>query len=265
MAEDEALFEPFLADPASAGIFCDFDGTLARIVGDPAKAEPVEGAVEVLADLAGRYRRVGVISGRTLSFLVDRLGGHGLWLAGSYGLEVADDRGQVDVNPAALAWCPTVGEVATMAESDLAPLQVGVERKSLSVTLHFRNRPDAEVPARAWANDAAGRSGLAVHPGRMSFELLPPVESNKGMALAAMVDDAGVSAACFLGDDRGDIAAFSELGRMRQEGLSTLAVAVASAEAPPELTDEADLVVDGPEEVVTLLRRLLPAAPPTNR
>ena len=42
--------------------------------------------------------------------------------------------------------------------------------------------------------------------------------------------------------------------------MHTLRVAVASAEAPHELVDRADLVLAGPDAVLAFLRSLVPAA-----
>jgi hypothetical protein len=64
---------PFLRDPAMAGIFSDFDGTLSPIVADPALAEPLAGVPELLGELARRYQVVAVVSGRPVAFLAARL------------------------------------------------------------------------------------------------------------------------------------------------------------------------------------------------
>jgi trehalose 6-phosphate phosphatase len=69
----------------------------------------------------------------------------------------------------------------------------------------------------------------------------------------------GFAAAMYVGDDLTDIDAFRELRRMVAEGTlaSSLCVAVASDEAPPELVESADLVVDGPNDVRALLAALV--------
>ena len=59
-----------------------------------------------------------------------------------------------------------------------------------------------------------------------------------------------------MGDDAGDLPAFAALDRFAAAGGTALRVAVASDEAPPELLAAADLLVDGPEGVVALLRQL---------
>jgi trehalose 6-phosphate phosphatase len=65
------------------------------------------------------------------------------------------------------------------------------------------------------------------------------------------------AAACFLGDDLGDLPAFDALDRLAaRSGADVLRVAVRSEEAPPELLARADLVVDGPPGALALLEEL---------
>src|SRR5262249_17920592 len=121
--------------------------------------------------------------------------------------------------------------------------------------LHYRRRPDLAADVEAWAESEASRSGLEVRAAKMSVELHPPIATDKGTALEALVT--GLGAVCYVGADRGDLPAYGALDRPpAPAGIDTLRVAVASAEAPPELLARADVVVDGPEAVVDLLRRL---------
>jgi trehalose 6-phosphate phosphatase len=204
-----------------------------------------------------------VVSGRPAAFIAEHLGVEecgqdeecrGLLVSGLYGLEKAEGD-QISPHPDAEEWRQAVDEVADEAQ-DEAPDGVVVEHKGLSVTLHYRRAPDQEDWVREWAEERAHRSGLAPHPARMSYELRPPVEADKGSAVAELVS--GMEAACFVGDDRGDLPAFEALDRLaRDEGISTLKVGVRSDESPAELLQEADVEVDGPEGVVELFRRLL--------
>jgi trehalose 6-phosphate phosphatase len=251
------LVAPFLENPDRAGIVCDFDGTLAEIVPDPQSAEALPGVADALRALARRYARVAVVSGRPAAFLVEQLdlrqGAGGLIVAGLYGLERVVD-GEVEDHPDAAPWREVVDEVAARAEHD-APEGVGVEHKGLSVTLHFRQAPEHAEWAESWGRDQAERSGLALHPGRQSFELRPPLEVDKGTAVAELLE--GMEAACFLGDDVGDLPAFDALDRLASTGVTTLRVGVASSEAPEDLVERADAVVEGPSGALEVLRRLL--------
>jgi trehalose-phosphatase len=128
------------------------------------------------------------------------------------------------------------------------------ERKPLSVSFHFR-RADDEAAARAYLTrvDAAAReAGLVPRWGRMVLEVRPPVEANKGTAVTALLARAAVTRALYAGDDTTDLDAFAAL-----DGLELgVKVAVGSTEAPPALLGAADLVVEGTEGVLSMLRGL---------
>ena len=260
---DPALLAPFVEHPDRAAIVTDFDGTLSPIVDDPADARPLPDVVDVLHRLAHRYGRVAVVSGRPAAFIAEHLdleeceddeGCKTLLVSGLYGLEKAEG-GEVTPHPDASRWRQAVDEVAERAEGE-APDGVFVEHKGLSVTVHYRTAPGQEDWVRGWAEERAEETGLACQPGRRSYELRPPVEADKGSAVAEVV--AGLDAACFAGDDRGDLPAFEALDRLaREEGMRTLKVGVRSDESPAELLEAADVEVDGPEGVVELFRRLL--------
>lgn len=260
---DPSLLEPFLQRPERAAVVTDFDGTLAPIVDDPAEARPLSGVVDVLHRLSHRYGRVAVVSGRPAAFIAEHLRleecgqdgqCQGLLVSGLYGLEKAEG-GEITPHPDAAEWRQAVDDVAREAEAEM-PDGVAVEHKGLSLTLHYRTAPDQEDPVREWAEERAERTGLAPHPARMSYELRPPVEADKGSAVAELVT--GMEAACFVGDDRGDLPAFEALDRLaREEGMSTLKVGVRSDESPAELLEQADVEVDGPDGVAELFKRLL--------
>jgi trehalose 6-phosphate phosphatase len=244
---------PWLRHPERSGVLTDFDGTIAPIVDDPASAALSPGTDLVLARLARRYALVGVISGRPVAYLVERIGEiPGLVLAGLYGLERtgADGDGEWADAP---SWRTEVDDVAAAAEREV-PSGVGVERKGLSLALHFRAVPEQGGWVQRWAAGRAQQSGLVAHPGKMSVELRPPVETDKGTVVASLA--AGLDRVCFLGDDRGDLPAFAALRGLAASGVDTLAVAVDSDEAPAELLAAADVIVEGPEGAVAVLAAL---------
>jgi trehalose 6-phosphate phosphatase len=138
---------------------------------------------------------------------------------------------------------------------DTGPDGMRVENKGLSLTLHYRGRPDLEPAILEWAQHQAARSGLEVRPAKMSIELHPPIEADKGTTLEELA--AGLEAVAFLGDDVGDLTAFDALDRLAAAGVTTVRVAVRGAEQSDELVGRADVVVDGPEGALALLRDLL--------
>jgi trehalose 6-phosphate phosphatase len=245
------LFAAFRGDPTTSGVFTDFDGTLAEVVVDPAMSVPVAGAVEVLETLAGTYARVAVISGRPVDFLQQVIG-TGVYLSGLYGLEEVRD-GRRAEHPDAERWRSVITEV--VSASGGLPSGARVEPKGLSVTIHYREHPEDREAIDAWVRGAAAAHGLEVRPARQSFELHPPIGTDKGTVLDTIA--AGLRRICFLGDDIGDLPAFSALDRLRDAGIDTVKVAVVGSETPEEVREAADLTVGGPGGALELLRSLV--------
>jgi trehalose 6-phosphate phosphatase len=209
-----------------------------------------------LGRLAERYGKVAVISGRPVTFLLEHLGAvvGATELVGLYGLErTASPRQSVVIDPAAARWKATVAAVAAAAEA-AAPPGLRVERKGLSVTLHFRQAPNLASWAADFAAQEQDRTGLIAHPGKQSWELRPPVATDKGTVVVELA--AGLTAVCFAGDDTGDLPAFASLASLRAQGVETLGVVVGGPETPSEVVQAADVVVDGPGGVLDLLLAL---------
>ncbi len=255
-----ALFEPFLDQPRRSALVTDFDGTLAPIVADPAAARPLVGAAEVLARLARQLGLVAVVSGRPVATLAEHLGQvPGLEMVGLYGLERRTPDGAVAVVEGAEEWRSVVGQLARRVTAQ-APVGVGVEPKGLTLTLHWRQAPAESAWVRRTAEEAADATGLVVHPGRMTVELRPPMGVDKGTAVTEIVGT--LVGAAYLGDDLGDLPAFTALDALARTGTcSTINVAVADPESPDELLAAADVVTDGPPGALRLLEWLVQALP----
>lgn len=255
------LLEPFRADPARAGIFSDFDGTLSEIVTLPSDARPIPGTREVLADLATTYGCVSIVSGRSAVQLVEWLGPD-IEIWGVHGAEFAR-QGRVELTRRAAEFEPLMSKVIAEAKEQVAATELAgviVEDKKVMAGLHFRAAEDVEH-ARMILDGIAGRLaatyGLTRAGGRLAFELRPPIEFSKEQVVLERAREEDLAAAMFLGDDRVDLPAFDALDDLASGGVATARIAVASDEAPPELIERADLVLDGPPAVVQFLRRLL--------
>ncbi len=257
------LADLLAADPGRSGLISDFDGTLAEIVEDPGAAAPLPGTPELLASIAASLRLVAVVSGRPLAFLDGALGdaGRRLALFGLYGAErrlpgqretaAGDARGGAGEE---------LGEswraVLERAASEIGPLPAGaeLETKRGSFALHWRRAPALADPLRALGTEVAARHGLETREAKMALEVLPPGHADKGGVVRALTGE--LAAACFIGDDVGDLPAFRALEARGKEGLAFARVAVSGAEAPAELLAEADLVLEGPPAVRHLLALL---------
>lgn len=247
------LLGSFVADPATSGLFFDFDGTLSPMVPDPDTAAPLPGVVEGLHRAARRYGRVGVVSGRPLAFLRRHVDGDDIYLSGLYGMEWTD-RGRVREHDQAEVWRQVVEDVVAAAAA--GPAGMRTESKGLSLTLHFREHPEAGEAIEVWAREQALRSGLELRSARMSVELHPPIEADKGSALLAACR--GLARVAFAGDDLGDLDAFDALDALAEEGIEVVRIVARSEESAPAVLERGDLVVDGPQGVAALLESLAP-------
>src|SRR5918996_1502986 len=97
---------------------------------------------------------------------------------------------------------------------------------------------------------------VKVDPGKLVWELRPAVRGDKGDAVRRVAAESAAREVVMVGDDLGDLAAFAAVAGLTAEGGEGLRVAVRSAEAPPALLAEADLVVEGPPGVLDFLQRL---------
>ncbi|MCI3272195.1 trehalose-phosphatase [Streptomyces cylindrosporus] len=256
--------DAILANPGRSVIALDFDGTLAPIVADPEQARAHPDAVPALARLAPKVASVAVVTGRPADVAVRHGGFAGvpglehLTVLGHYGAERWDAvSGEVTAPP------PHPGVAAVRAELpgflDRAGAWRGtwIEEKGRAVAVHTRRATDPQAAfeaLRAPLTDLATRHGLIVEPGRLVLELRPP-GMDKGVALLDHVRETAATAVLYAGDDLGDLPAFAAVEKLRSDGVPGVLVCSGSDEVT-ELRERADLVVEGPEGVVGLLRAL---------
>jgi trehalose 6-phosphate phosphatase len=232
------LVSRLAAEPERAALLLDVDGTLAPIVPRPEDAAVPPGTRAELERLRGRYALVACISGRPGEEAERIVGVPGLRYVGEHGLEL---------DPAADEWAAAV---AAFADSVPWP----AERKPLTVSFHYRTAPDREEAERVLgeAAERARREGLVPRWGRLVLEVRPPLATNKGTAVGALLGERGLRRALYAGDDTTDLDAFHAL-----DGLQlAVRVAVVTPEAPAGLREAADVVVGGPAELLELLRAL---------
>jgi trehalose 6-phosphate phosphatase len=237
--EGLSLLARLAEDPGRTAVLLDVDGVLAPIVELPQDAAvPPETRAE-LERLRGRYALVACISGRAGADARRVVGLDDLVYVGEHGLELV---------PEAVEWRGRLARfTATVDWAD-------VEAKPLTTTFHYRRAED-EAEAVRFLEAVATRArseGLVARFGRKVLEIRPPVGANKGTAVAHLLGERGLVRALYAGDDTTDLDAFAAL-----RGLELgVAVAVASAEAPAELREAADLVVGSPAEMLEVLRSL---------
>lgn len=211
-------------NPAGSGLILDFDGVLSPIVDDPAASELPDRVAASLVRLAGTLGLLAVISGRPVEFLEDRIPVHGAQLLGSYGIEQVRD-GVRRVDPGAQKWLSHVREASSALRNLVGTAQgVRVEEKSVSVAVHWRQAADQAAAAdevhRATAR-IADETGLRLASGKLTEELLPPIDVDKGSALVTLLTSRNLTTVAYAGDDVGDIPA---LRAVREAGGYALVV-----------------------------------------
>jgi len=226
-------------DPTHAAILLDVDGALAPIVPRPEDAHVPPETQQELRRLHARYALVACISGRAGEDAQHVVGLPELVYVGNHGLEL---------EPEADEWAARLRDF--LAKTDWPR----TEDKRLSAALHYRDVED-EAAARTTLGEiaeAARTSGFRTRYGRKVLEILPPLDANKGTAVRRLLTDRGIERALYAGDDTTDIDAFRAL-----DGLEVgVRIAVASAEGPAQLREAADIVVEGPAELLVLLKQL---------
>ena len=264
-ARVDALLAPLRAEPDASAVLCDIDGTLAPIVLDPEEAAVPDDARAVLRDLARRYALVACITGRRALEARRIVGIEEIVYSGNHGLEyLPTGAAEPELDPAVAEGARRARDfVLGLDAEDVSAAQLRLESKGPIQALHWREAADQRA-----ARDAARRiarqaetAGLVPHRGRKVLEIRPVAGIDKGTAVARLLDEAPVELGMFGGDDRGDLDAFTALrsrvdaGRLRHVAC----IGVASDEAPPELGEAADAVVDGPSGFLEVLRALATA------
>jgi trehalose 6-phosphate phosphatase len=214
---------------------------------------------EFLRRLSEKYLLVAGVSGRKTEDALDLVGLADVVYSGNYGFEILRE-GEVEVVPEALPYLEKVEELERRAQEELGPLGAFVEEKGITASVHYRNAPPGVGEQSVeFVKREGERLGLRITVGRGVVEARPPIRADKGTAVRALVEEYEPERAMFIGDDTTDLDAFRELEKLREEGelKEILRVGVRSEEGPPEITSEADLVVDGVEGVGELFPELL--------
>ncbi|HKH40274.1 MAG TPA: trehalose-phosphatase [Solirubrobacterales bacterium] len=258
----DQLLAPLRRDPDHSAILTDVDGTIAPIVADPSEARVPDGTRRLLRSLAERYALVGCLSGRRALDARRVVGLEELAYSGNHGFELllpcdAEVRPDLSLDGHE-ADAPRF--VEGLDRSELERVGMRSEDKGAIVALHWRGAPN-EAAAESLAQEIASEAeweGLVPHRGRKVLEIRPNVAINKGIAVAALIPARPIDHALYAGDDRTDVDAFAALRTLHEDGEleTSVCIAAASGESPPEVSQAADATVPGPEGFLRVLEAL---------
>ncbi|WP_266074996.1 trehalose-phosphatase [Haladaptatus caseinilyticus] len=196
----------------------DFDGSLAPIEDHPDDVElprTTQTALEALRD--NEDVQVGIVSGRGLADLRERVGIDGIAYAGNHGLELQTEDGR-ETHPIADDARVEIAALCDELESNLVDVEGAfVENKGVTASIHYRLVDNEHVPAvRQAVRDAVrGLNDVRVTSGKQVLELRPDVDWHKGRAIRWLYDhhvpDDETWLPLYVGDDRTDEDAFDTL------------------------------------------------------
>lgn len=255
------------ANADQLAVLLDFDGVVAPIVDDPAAARPDPTSAAAIAALAREAALVACVTGRTALQARSLLGVDTIAYTGLHGAEVLAPGAEAPVVPEAFA--ADAAKVAAILDAARAEPQalagLEVEEKGPIVALHWRRAADpvtAEARARE-LGERAEAAGLRSGSGRAVLELRPALKLTKGDGVDALLRAARRARhAVFAGDDITDLDAFERLRNLVHSGAldSATLIAVAGADAPPQVAAAADHVVGSPAELGAFLGAIAAAA-----
>ena len=144
-----------------AGLFSDFDGTLAPIFDDPRDTVLSPAMRDTLSELSRELELVAVVSGRDLKTLLEMVGLNSVTYVGNHGLEVWKAGGERAEREAQVA-DGLMGDVEK-GVGGIGVSGLSLEDKGMSVAVHYRNAPDPTA-ARSMllANDEVPGCGHVV-------------------------------------------------------------------------------------------------------
>lgn len=256
-----ATLERHIKAGGRVGVVTDIDGTVSPIVAQYDAAQVTPRNRELLGALSQRLALVAAVSGRGVDDLRQRVGVAGMVYVGNHGMERWHE-GAIHVPPEVAAYRPAIASALAQLTPHLLP-GMAIEDKQVTASVHYRQAAD-HAAVEAQFTPAITRiveaQGLRLFPGRMVYEIRPPVEVNKGTAFTELVQAYRLAAAVYIGDDTTDSDALSMARALRERGVAEcFGVGVVADETPQIVLASADVTVDGVSGVESFLDWLLSA------
>lgn len=235
-------------------VFLDYDGTLTPIVETPDKAIMAEDMREAVIKLSNNCT-VGIISGRDLKDVQEKVEIDSFVYAGSHGFDIAGPEGLNIKSQAGAEFLPVLDKAEKELAEKLRSIEgVFVERKKFAIAIHYR----LVTPEKAELVDEIVDKEASVYPelrkayGKKIFELQPDIDWHKGKALLTLLKalklDGDDVLPFYIGDDVTDEDAFWTL---KGSGIG-----IVVWDEPYETA--ASYSLKNPEEVRKFLLKLIP-------
>jgi trehalose-phosphatase len=239
----------------------DFDGTLTPIVEKPELAVMREDTRRLLQVLTSqRHFTVGIISGRALADLKERVNIDGIIYAGNHGFEILGP-GLSFINPIADQLKPLFRIMRQILTLTLGTIKgVLVEDKGITLSVHYRQVDEGKVKSvkalvESAINGPASHGLVQLTSGKKVYEVRPAVNWDKGKAIRLIMKKYGKEASnsgllpIYLGDDLTDEDGFQIIEKYGN-GISVYV-------GEPKSNSIARYFLKSPDEVQSFLVKLL--------
>ena len=241
------------AEGKRIAVFLDYDGTLSPIVETPDLAVLPEDMRKTAIELS-RHCPVGIISGRDLKDVRDKVRIDSIVYAGSHGFDIAGPKGLHVEHTVGEEFLPSLDTAGKALSRNLDSIQgVLVERKKFAIAIHYRRvAPENVEKIETIVDETATR-----HPtlrkayGKKIFELQPQIDWHKGKALFSLLQTLNLEGdgvlPFYIGDDVTDEDAF--------RALKNRGIGIVVRDRPYETA--AAYSLNNPDEVREFLLRLI--------
>ena len=239
------------------GLITDVDGTISETAPTPQQAEVSPLCHHYLSLLSQHLALVAAISGRPADEVKNMLKIDRMVYIGNHGLERWVE-GHSEFTKNAQDYPEVIKAVIRELAPSLSIEGVGIDDKGITATIHYRlcREPlSVEKIILARLQDSPLARRLRIMQGRMSINLLPPVEGNKGTAILDLIREYKLQSGIYLGDDITDIDAFRAIqSASHSSDFQGLAIGIMSREISAKLVAEADFTLNGVNDVERFLK-----------
>ncbi len=178
----------------------DYDGTLAPIVDDPAKAIMKKETSEFLIEL-NTFASIAIISGRKASDVRKLLPIDPFVVIGNHGAEGIHS--EADLKKMKSCCQEWIKELELMSHF-LRKFGITIEDKVYSLSFHFRNSPEPEAAKKHLELILFTMRNARVTKGKLVLNLIPEFSVDKGMALDRIMKEHNFEFGVYFGDDYTD-------------------------------------------------------------
>lgn len=246
-------------DSACLWLFLDYDGSLVDFAPTPEIIEPHPGVIHLLGELARKPRlKIAILSGRRLDHVRQLLPVRGIFLAGTYGIELMTPAGETirRVNYEEIR--PTLEEIKPQW-AQLIQERSGffLEDKGWALALHARFADDEEsegvlAQARLITNQLSTMNLFRILGGHKFLEIAPQLASKRETVAYLLhhypFADANL---LYVGDDDKDEEAFPVIHA--HEGVAVKVFQPSQASRPTT----ADFYFESPADTIHWLQELV--------